>query len=177
MIKNKLPKDLPFFKGVSGLPQISIITRDTEKMARQLSEMLKLGSFKIFSAQSPQLFNATYDNKPEDWAMKAGLTWLGSTQIEIVEPTKGRTVYEDYLNSRNQKAGIEHIFFTTDNFETTLNDLEKVGYPLKQEAQLNAPGKLGIFPVPALPSFLKNLAARFGYTSTMKSLKIDIEVA
>ena len=175
--RHKLPSDLPFIKGVSELPQIAIITRDTEKMANQLAESLNLGSFKVFSAKSPQLFNSLYDNKPENWAMKAGLTWLGNTQIEIIQPTAGQTVYDDYLNNRNQKAGIEHIFFTTDNFETTLDEFKKVGYPLKQEAQLNASGKLGIFPVPALPSFLKHLAARFGYTSTIEDLKIDIELA
>ena len=175
--RNGALSNLPRIKGVNGLTQIAVITRDTEKMANQLSESLDIGSFKLFTAKQPELFNSSYDNKPENWAMKAGLTWLGSMQIEIIQPIAGRTVYDDYLNARSQKAGIEHIFFATEDYEGTKKHFAQLGYGLKQEAQLNAAGKMGIFPIPALPSFLKHLAAKFGYTSTIDELKIDIEVA
>jgi hypothetical protein len=177
LTRKKLPADLPCLIGIREITQISVITRDTERSAQQLVEALKVGSFKLFSAKAPALFNSSYKGKPEDWAMKAGLTWIGNTQLEIIQPTAGKTVYNDYLVNRNDRAGIEHVYFDAVNFENTLDRFVKAGYPLQQEAQLNAAGKIGFFPIPALPKFLKHLAARFGYTSTQESLKLDIELA
>ena len=178
MIKRPmLPAHLPRIKGIRALTQVAIITRDTETMTRLLSQHLKVGAFKIFSARAPQLFNAQYGGQPENWSMKAGLTWLGHTQLEVIQPTGGRTVYEDYLNQRQQQAGIEHIYWDAPDFKATLRDLEALGHPLQQEAQLNAPGRIGLFPVPALPRFLRHLSARFGYTSTLDALKLDLEIA
>ena len=178
MTKQKQPSDmLPSIKGVREITQLAIITRDTEKMASVLSRALNLGAFKIFSAKSPQLFDATYGNQPEGWSMKAALTWLGKTQFEIIEPTSGRTVYHDYLEARNQQPGIEHIYLDAKNFKATKSQLENAGYPLQQEAKLNAAGRIGWLPIPALPSFLKHMAAGFGYTSTIQDLKVDLEIA
>ncbi|MGD1840032.1 MAG: VOC family protein [Thermonemataceae bacterium] len=175
--RNTLPTKLPTLVGITALTQVAIITRDTEETVKQLAKALNPGSFKIVSAKSPELFNTTYKDKPENWSMKAGLTWIGNTQLEIIQPTSGRTVYDDYLNERDQKAGIEHIYLAAQDFDKTRSHYEAMGYPLQQEAQLNAAGKIGFLPVPALPKFLQHMAARFGYTKTQQSLKLDIELA
>ena len=169
--------DIPSIRGIRKLTQIAVITRDTEKMALTLNNRLQLGAFKIFTAKAPQLFNAKYNGVDNNWSMKAGLTWLGDVQVEIIQPLSGNTVYNDYLNDRDQNAGIEHVYFDALRFEDTLGLFNSIGFPLKQEAQLNASGKIGIMPIPALPSFLNHLAAKFGYTSTIRELKLDLEIA
>ncbi|MEM6844934.1 MAG: hypothetical protein AAF632_22155 [Bacteroidota bacterium] len=177
LIRKKLPEKLPALSGIREITQLSIITRDTEKTVQQLVKALNPGSFKLLSAKPPELFNTSYQGAKENWAMKAGLTWIGNTQVEVIQPIAGMTVFDDYLVHRDDRAGIEHIYFDAENFETTCNLYRKAGYPLQQDAQLNAAGKLGILPIPALPKFLRHLAARFGYTSTQDALKVDIELA
>lgn len=175
--RKKLPSGLATMPGIRGITQISVITADADKTIHHLVQALNPGSFKVLSAKAPQLFNTKYKGAAESWSFKAGLTWIGNTQLEIIQPITGRTVYGNYLNSRNSNAGIEHIYLDAENFDTTLTHFEAAGYPLAQEAQLNAKGRLGVLPLPALPKAFQHLAARFGYTETRDKLKLDIELA
>jgi hypothetical protein len=177
LIRKAIPKDLATMPGIREITQIAVITRDTEKTVQQLAKALNPGAFKIVSAKPPQLFNRTYNDSEEPWTMKAGLTWIGNTQLEVIQPTSGHTVFDDYLANRNNKPGIEHIYLVAQNYNKTCEKYAAAGFPLKQTAQLNASGKLGIISVPALPKAFENLAARFGYTSTQAKLKLDIELA
>ena len=172
--------DLPRLSGFKTLTQISVITADIETTTSALERCLYPGHFKMLTLDAPQLFHRTYSGEPSDWSAKVGLTWIGGIQLEIIQPMSGRTVYKDYLDRTGRQHGIEHIFLErdADSYEATLKRLSQAGYPLVQQAQMNAAGKLGIMPMPALPDVLAGkLATRFGYTRSFDALKIDLEVA
>jgi hypothetical protein len=179
-VSGEVPKlEVATMSAFGELTQVSVITPDLEQTIIKLRAALGAGSFKVVTMDAPALFNRTYGGQPESWSMRLGISWIGNMQLEVIQPLGGKTVFRDYLEAKNGRPGIQHIFLDrTVSYEQALEQLSKAGYPLKQHGQMNAAGRLGILPMPALPGFLAaRYGARFGYTSTQSSLKVDIEVA
>ena len=166
------------FDGFGDITQASVVTDDLDTAAATLSAALGAGRFKVVTMDAPQLFDRRYGGEPESWAMRLGVTWIGGMQLEIIEPTAGRSVFADYLHARGGRSGIQHIFLESSDWDWATTRLEQAGYPLEQRARMNAAGRLGWFPMPALPKFLApKFAAHFGYTRSFEPLGVDIEVA
>lgn len=166
--------------GFHELTQLAIITPDANQTMATLHDTLRWGAFKVIEASSPALFNTTYGGKEEEWSMRIGVTWVGDMQVEVIQPLKGATVFADYLAQRGGRAGIQHIYWerASESYEGAISRFQEAGYKWQQEAQLNAKGRLGVIPVPALPKALAGrYASRFGYTNTQDELKVDIELA
>ncbi len=172
--------DRPRLVGFGDITQLSVITRDLEGTTAGLARALGVGHFKIASLDEPALFNRTYRSEPSPWSARAAITWVGQTQLEVIQPVGGRSVFDDFLRRRADRHGVQHVYLELDgaSYEATLDRLSDAGYPLAQHAQMNAAGKLGILPMPALPRCMaEKHATRFGYTSTCEPLKVDLEVA
>lgn len=175
-----VPDHAVTIRGFGELTQIAIITENASQTIQDLNHALRAGSFKVFDLNTPELFNRQYRGEDEPWTMRLGVSWVGDMMVEVIQPTGGRSVYADYLANRGGRTGIEHIYLDRSgvSYPEAKSILEKAGYPLAQEASLNAGGRLGWVPMPALPHFAAHsYGARFGYTSTRDTLKIDIEVA
>lgn len=166
--------------GIKDLTQVAVITRDAEEMIENIVEALGIGSFKFSAITPPALLCVTYGDGPGDGSMRAGLTWVGDVQLEVIEPLAAPNVYADYLYRRNDRSGVEHIYLQHEgqSYGETIEKFTAAGYPPLQHARINARGRLGFLPVPALPEALApKLATQFCYTSTQESLKLDIELA
>lgn len=165
--------------GFSDVTQVAVISRDALGTIGELRNALGAGSFKVVTMAAPQLFNTHYDGEPEPWTMRLGISWIGDMQLEVIEPLSGRSVFSDFLGARDGRSGIQHVFLARKSlgYEAALSRLDEAGYPFKQHGQVNASGRLGFLPMPALPSCMARFAARFGYTSSQEALKLDIELA
>ncbi|MCB9765733.1 MAG: hypothetical protein H6739_38520 [Alphaproteobacteria bacterium] len=176
----RTPDGLAVTPAFTEITQISVITRDTDAMVDALAAALHPGSFKVLSMTAPELFDRLYDGEPSDWSIRAGLTWIGDMQLEIIQPLTGRTVFGDFLEARGGRPGVEHIYLDrrTGSLTDAITLLAEAGFPWRQEAHMNAAGKLGWMPLPAMPGFMaRKHGARFGYTSTQGTLKVDVELA
>ncbi len=166
--------------GFDDVVQVAVITPDVDGTIRDLRRALGAGSFKVVNMQGPELFNAKYNGSPEDWRMTLGISWIGNMQIEVIQPTAGKNLFRDYLESRGGRAGVQHVFLARKSFSyaEAIESFGKANISWKQEAQVNSSGRLGFLPMPALPGFLaEKYAARFGYTGSIESLKVDVEMA
>ncbi len=178
--RTPLPADLPTIDGFGELTQVAVITPDAERTALTLGAALGAGSFKLVDMGPPALFDTTMDDAPEAWTMRLGITWIGNTQLEIIQPLDGRTVMTEYLEARGGRAGVQHVFLDRGRvaYDEALARFAAAGHPLVQQAKMNAAGRIGPVPMPAMPSFLASkLGARFGYTRSRDALGLDIELA
>ncbi|MEM9692892.1 MAG: hypothetical protein AAGA56_10130 [Myxococcota bacterium] len=173
--------DLARMTHFSEITQVSIITPDREATVDVLHAALGPGGFKMVTFGPPELFDQTYAGQPEAWSFDAALTWIGDMQLEVIQPhLHTRSVYADYLKLHGDRAGIEHIFLQrrTGSLDDAIDALSEAGIGWRQGARMNAAGRLGRLPLPAMPSFLaKKYAAHFGYTSSQDALKVDLELA
>lgn len=110
--------------------------------------------------------------------MGLALTWVGGMQLELIQPTGGRSLYQEYLD-RHHRAGLQHFVVDRGNisYAAAARQLAELGYPLAQEARTNVGVQAGPVPLPPLPNALATtVSTHFGYTDTAETLKTSMEL-
>jgi Glyoxalase/Bleomycin resistance protein/Dioxygenase superfamily len=164
---------------ITNITQFAIVTPNCDETVLQMQEALNLGPLKIWDFKHPEIFDTTIDGKPEAWTMKLAFGWLGGMQFEVIEPTGGATLYQEFLN-RTKRAGVQHLLVDRGKvpYPKMKNQLAQAGMPIVNEAKTNVAVKIGPFTLPPLPMFLaKSTSTIFGYASTFDTLKTVIETS
>jgi hypothetical protein len=162
---------------LNDIHQVCIVAPDLRPAIAQLRESLGLGSFKAWGFKPPHLLNTTLRGQPEPFTMGLAVTWVGNMQLEIIQPTGGKSLYQEYLNQ--QRAGLQHFVVDrgASSFAAAARKLAELGYPLAQEARSNVGVQAGPVDLPPLPNSLATtVATHFGYTDTADTLKTSIEI-
>jgi hypothetical protein len=161
------------------LTQVAIITPDADATMRALRDTLNLGAFKVWNFHEPTLFDTTYEGKPAAWSMKLGINWIGDMQLEVIQPTSGKNLYQKFLDWKSH-AGIQHILIDREgrSYAELRAEFAKLGFPFAQEAKASPATEMGGLRLPPFPHFLAStLSTKFGYTDTFETLKISVEAA
>lgn len=144
--------------------QIGIVVSDMDRT---------LGIMKSAFGWEPDSFADTppgeklYYGKVENFSVHMAFIRFGNIEIELLYPTGGKSVWQDYLDTRGE--GIHHILFDVENFERAKAALEAQGimmvqtgpsarYPGAKWAYFDATDKLGYYVEIFNPS-------EFGYTT------------
>lgn len=93
---------------LSDTMQICIVTRD---IYRTMDGMTKLGigPWAVYTFDPSTVSDMTFRGKPADYAMKLCLAFNGSMMWEIIQPTKGPSIYTEFLDKHGE--GIHHTAF------------------------------------------------------------------
>ncbi len=84
----------------------------------------------------------TFEKKPEftieksgavDATLKIGTAYTGGVQLELIQVTKGRSYYNDTLDTRE---GLHHLGFMVTDMENRLKKCEELGIEVIQRGQL-----------------------------------------
>lgn len=134
--------------------QIGIVVKDMNKT---------LATFKSAFGWEPYSFADTpvgeklYYGKVEDFSVHMAFVRFDNIEIELLEPTRGRNVWQDYLDTHGQ--GLHHILFDVNNFEQAKSALEEQGIMMVQT------GPSARYP-----------GAKWAYFDAMQSLGYYIEI-
>lgn len=69
--------------------------------------------------------NCTFRGKPADFAMHLALGYMGETQLELIQPARGNSLYSQFLDERG--PGLHHVAFAVPDFARTMADLRADG--------------------------------------------------
>jgi len=69
-----------------------------------------------------------YRGRPADYAAHLSVGYLGDTQIELIEPVRGESLYTEFLESRG--PGLHHLAFDVPDFDETVAALGENGLEL-----------------------------------------------
>ena len=88
--------------------QICVVTRD---LYRTMDGMLKLGigPWAVYTFDHTTVSDMTFRGQPADYAMKLALAFNGTMMWEIIEPTKGPSLYTEFLERHGE--GLHHTAF------------------------------------------------------------------
>jgi hypothetical protein len=164
---------------ITKIIQFAVVTPNADDSIKTICQSLNLGPLKVWDFKHPAIFDTTINDQNKPWSMKLAFGWLGEMQFEIIEPTGGQSLYQDYLD-KWQHAGVQHVLIDRGSisYPKMKELLAAAGSPVINEAKTNVAVKLGPFTLPPLPMFLaKSMATVFGYTSTLDSLKMVIETS
>ncbi len=113
--------------------QIGIVVKDLDKSLKQFQEVLEIGPWDIYKYASPEMKEITYRGKPADWSILAAFTWLGNTQIEIIQPLKGPSIYYEHLEKKGE--GLHHFKDYVDDCHEVVEEFKKKGISVTQSGR------------------------------------------
>jgi Glyoxalase/Bleomycin resistance protein/Dioxygenase superfamily len=166
-------------KIVKDIIQFAIVTPNTDATIKSLCQLLNLGPLKVWDFKHPAIFDTTINDKQTPWTMKLAFGWLGNMQFEVIQPTGGDTLYQQYLTKQGHQ-GVQHVLIErgSTSYADMKQQLADANTPIVNEAKSNVAVNIGPFTLPPLPMFLaKSMSTVFGYTNTLDTLKLVIETS
>ncbi|MDP6473752.1 MAG: VOC family protein [Alphaproteobacteria bacterium] len=142
--------------------QICVVSRDHK---RTMAGMVRLGigPWRVYHYPgAPELKETEYRGEDEKYGMTLALAWTGAMMWEIVEPTGGRTIYNDFLDEHGE--GIHHVAFA---------GREEGGEEMPYEKQIAEFTQRGF---PVIQSGLIKDVDRFHYFATEEATTTTFEI-
>ena len=89
--------------------QVAWVTRDLEKSMKAWVETLKVGPWRVYSFTDETVKNLHVGGKPVDepFKFRIAISWIGDTEVEIIQPVYGPTIYQRFLDEKGE--GLHHI--------------------------------------------------------------------
>jgi hypothetical protein len=105
--------------------QTGLVVTDLQRSMEAYWKLLGIGPWKIYTYAPPMLREATVRGKRVDYAMRVAHAQAGPTQLELIQPLKGPSIYVEHLQARGE--GLHHIQSRVENIEEVLAAFERLG--------------------------------------------------
>ena len=114
--------------------QIAWVTRDLDATEKALTSLL--GAKKWFRIPDVHFGrdSCTYRGRPADFVAHISLSYAGDTQLELIAPVTGESIYTEFLDTAG--PGLHHICIEAadaDGFDAALAAAEAQGAPVVQQ--------------------------------------------
>lgn len=119
-----------------GIDQVALVVTDLDAAVRHYHRLLGIGPWTGFRFEPPALEAPTYRGEAVDHGMRLALADLGDLAVELIEPTRGPTVYEDHLRERG--PGLHHVAHFADDqreFDELTTSLRDAGLAVVQSGR------------------------------------------
>ncbi len=123
LLKIVSPENSLFHKMV----QIGIVVRDMDKTLATLKSAF---GWEPYSFADTPKGEKLYYGKVEDFCVHMAFVRFSNIEIELLHPTKGKNVWQDYLDTHGE--GLHHILFDVNNFALAKANLEQQGIMMVQ---------------------------------------------
>jgi methylmalonyl-CoA/ethylmalonyl-CoA epimerase len=136
MVKNML-ENTPFNK--EDFHHVGIVVRDMDKTIEHL-EAIGIGPFGLMGDQKwvNAKFKGELRGKPAEWSVKISNTKVGDTEIELLQPSGGESVLQEFLDEKGE--GVHHIAYLVDDVPGEVAKLERQGLKRLTSANLDSRG-------------------------------------
>jgi len=106
---------------IGEIRQIGLVYKDISDKIKLFQEILGVNINVIDLTCKKNI----HKEKITPYTLRIGLGFLGNTQIELIQPLKGETIYGPFLNKG--KSGLHHIGIYVDDILKWIEDLESKG--------------------------------------------------
>ena len=119
--------------------QIGIVVKDAHRTAELLSELLGFGPWRFveWPTNRPDM-RSFYNEEPGDFHVREAFTNFDNIELELVEPSGGKSGYSEYLAERGE--GLHHMLFEVSDLEAAVAWFDEKGIPVKMGGTGNRPG-------------------------------------
>ena len=98
--------------------QIAWVTRDLDATEKALTMLLGAKKWIRMPGVHFGPDACTYRGKPADFVADISLSYAGETQLELIAPVNGQSIYTDFLDRAG--AGLHHICIEVEDVERAL---------------------------------------------------------
>jgi methylmalonyl-CoA/ethylmalonyl-CoA epimerase len=113
--------------------QIALVVENLEASVRAYTDQLGVGPWSAWELGPANLTNMTYDGEPVEFSFRHALAWSGETQLELVQPLWGPSVFAEHLERHG--PGLHHIGVVAQDFEAAVRAFEASGHRSLQSAR------------------------------------------
>ncbi len=89
--------------------QVAMVVRDMEAAMKRHWDVFKIGPWDIYTFDPSKVQDYTYRGKPATHSCLIAVTWMGDTQLELMQPLTGYSIYDEHLERRGE--GLHHVKF------------------------------------------------------------------
>jgi catechol 2,3-dioxygenase-like lactoylglutathione lyase family enzyme len=114
--------------------QIAWVTRDLDATEKALTTLLGAKEWVRIPSVYFSPDTCTFRGRPADFVAHISLSYAGDTQLEVIAPVSGESIYTEFLDRVG--PGLHHICVEapdTDAFDAALADAERRGAPVVQQ--------------------------------------------
>ncbi len=107
--------------------QVAYVVRDIAAAEEQFRQWLGVPSW--FRMNDMEFgADCSFRGRPSDSAAHLSIGWLRDTQVELIEPLRGESLYQEFLDAKG--PGLHHIAFDVPDFDATIATLSESGLDL-----------------------------------------------
>ncbi len=117
----------PVFKGIA---QVGLVVKDCMAMVKAYADEYGIGPWSIYEISPDTIQDATVHGRPQKISMRIASAFIGTTQIELIQPLDDHNIYAEFLEAHGD--GIHHLLFDVENYDDTSNFLQKRGAKIIQ---------------------------------------------
>ena len=120
----------------SRFTQVVFVVRDITAAETFFGETIGVRRLWKLEHLRAQDVEGTYQGQPGDWVMHLYLAYAKDTQIELIQPVAGRSIFQDFLDQRGE--GVQHLAYVVANsaYEQAAAHLTGHGHPLIQGCRI-----------------------------------------
>ena len=119
------------------LQQVGLVVRDMNKSVEFYQEILGIGPWEYHEFDESNWGSSTYHGKPAKQKFRVALAMSGTTQVELIQPLGGDTIYSDFLEEHGE--GIHHLGHVhVENLEVAVRSLEEKGIRCLQSGNVTS---------------------------------------
>jgi catechol 2,3-dioxygenase-like lactoylglutathione lyase family enzyme len=111
--------------------QVAWVVKDLAKAEAFFTQLMGVKQF-VHVDSLAQDNEGTYLGQPGDWVIRIALAYASDTQIELIQPLSGNSIFADDL--ARQGDAVQHVAYWIDEseYEAAAHHLAASGYPLIQ---------------------------------------------
>jgi catechol 2,3-dioxygenase-like lactoylglutathione lyase family enzyme len=114
--------------------QIAWVTRDLDATEKALTTLLGAKKWVRMPGVHFGPETCTFRGRPADFVADISLSYAGDTQLELIAPVTGESIYTEFLDHAG--AGLHHVCMEAadaEAFDAALHDAERHGAPVVQQ--------------------------------------------
>lgn len=116
--------------------QVAWVVRDIAAAERFFVETMGIGRFLHMENLAAKDTEGTYLGKPGNWVCNLYIACAGDTQVELIQPVSGASMFQDSLDRHGD--AVQHVAFWLDDsdYDAAAAHLRSSGYPEIQSLKL-----------------------------------------
>ena len=119
-----------------GFCQVAWVVKDIAAAEKFFIETMGVGRFMHMENLAAKDTEGTYLGKPGNWVCHLYLAYAGDTQIELIQPVSGESMYQESLDRHGD--AVQHVAYFLDDsaYDAAAAHMESSGYPEIQSFRL-----------------------------------------
>jgi len=115
--------------------QVAMVVRDLDAAMKRHWEDFGIGPWAIYDFNPDTVQDYVYRGQPATHACLIAVTWSGDTQLELMQPVSGYSIYDEHLDEYGE--GLHHIKLFHADCHKAIADYRSRGYPVIQSGRFD----------------------------------------